>query len=416
MATVTPSTQGKSMNRNNVLIGQSGGPTSVINASLAGVVQRVSSAGGFGSIYGMRYGIQGFLQEQLIDLGREPESTIEGLRSTPGSALGSCRYRMTDADLPRVRSLMEVHEIGTFFLIGGNDTMETIHRVEEYCRTTGYPLTCIGIPKTVDNDLYGTDHVPGFASAARYIALSVQQAGRLANDMQKVDRFTVFQTIGREAGWLAASSILARQQPDDAPHLIYLPERAINRDRMVADVKSTIASLGWCFIVIGEGTSWEDGTPVSASTVADGFSNTEFGAMSGSSAALNLHRIIAEETGMRGEFQITESLPMCAIDRASTIDLEEAYLCGVNAVEFARSGKTGVMVSIARHAGSDYSIEYTETPLSEVAVMAKPMPDEYINTRGNGVTSAFVDYIRPLVGEMPTYSVLGHHSQGERDE
>jgi 6-phosphofructokinase len=400
------------MPRNNILVGQSGGPTSVINSSLSGVIRRANAVAGFGTILGMRYGIEGFLQEQLIDLGKEPESTIEGLRSTPGSALGSCRYKMTDEDLPRVRNLLEKYHIGTFFLIGGNDTMETIHRVEEYCRSTGYPLAGIGIPKTVDNDLYGTDHAPGFASAARYIALSVQQAGRLAHDMQRVDRFTIFGTIGRDSGWLAASSILAQRRPEDAPHLIYMPERPLDRARVIAEVKKTIDSIGWCYIVIGEGTMWDDGTPVSAGSATDGFSNVEFGAMGGASAALNLHRIITGETGLRGEFQITESLPMCSIDRASRIDLEEAYRCGETAVEFALAGRSGVMVSIERGDGSDYAVGYAGTPLSEVAVRTKPMPDEFINSEGNGVTQAFIDYLRPLMEEMPDYSVLGEQSQG----
>ena len=172
-----------------------------------------------------------------------------------------------------------------------------------------------GIPKTVDNDLYAVDHTPGFPSAARYVALSVQQAGRLARDMQRVDRFLVHQTIGRDAGWLAASAAIARTRDEDGPHYIYVPEQPISRDQVLSDVHTAVDAYGWASIVIGEGTTWTDGTPVSAASTADRFNNVEFGAMGGASAAMNLHRFIAAETGYRGEFQIPESMPMASADR-----------------------------------------------------------------------------------------------------
>ena len=398
------------MGRSNVLVGQSGGPTSVINSSLCGVIERAASVGGYGTVLGMRYGIEGFLQEWLVDLGREPPDVVAGLRSTPGSALGSSRHKLTDPELPRIRELLEKHDVGTLFLIGGNDTMDTVHRIERYCRETRYPLTGIGIPKTVDNDLYGTDHTPGYGSAARYIAQSVQQGGRLADDMQKVDRFVVFQTIGRDAGWLAAASALARKRSGDAPHLIYLPERPVNRAAMLDDVRATIDRLGWCFVVVGEGAQWDDGTLVSASTAEDEFSNVEFGAMGGSSAAINMHAMISARTGYRGEFQITESLPMCAIDRASGVDLEEAYRSGEYAVDLARDGQSGVMVAMERVGGGEYAVRYTTAGLEEVAARSKPLPDEFIDAAGNGATEEFIRYASPLVGELPTFSVLGEHS------
>jgi 6-phosphofructokinase 1 len=276
-----------------------------------------------------------------------------------------------------------------------------------YCRDAGYPLIGIGIPKTVDNDLHGTDHTPGYGSAARYMALCVQQAGRLARDMQRVDRFVVFQTIGRDAGWLAASTALAKKRPADAPHLIYMPERRVNRSQLLDDVRAIVDRVGWCFIVIGEGSVWEDGTLVSASTGEDEFSNVEFGAMGGASAAINVHALIARETGYRGEFQITESLPMCAIDRASGVDLDEAYRCGAVAVELARAGRSGVMVSIQRAPGSTYAVSFAATALPDVAARAKRLPSDYINAAGNGVTDAFFEYASPLVGDFPSYSVLG---------
>lgn len=392
--------------KGNAIVGQSGGPTAVINASLCGVIQGALASSKIGRIFGMRWGIEGFLREELTDLGAERSDTIEALRSTPSSALGSCRYKLADDDLPRVRDLLDRYGIRYLFLIGGNDTMDTIHRIEHYCRATGYDLIGVGVPKTVDNDLFGTDHTPGYGSAARYVALSVQQAGRLAEDMQKVDRFVVHQTVGRNAGWLAAASALARRDAADAPHLIYLPERPLAKARLLSEVDAAIAAHGWASIVCGEGILWEDGTPVSQSRVQDGFANLEFGAMGGTSAAIVLHRIIAEELGARGEFQITESLPMCASDRRSETDHAEAYQCGRRAVELADGGTSGVMVSLLREDGSAYAVRYGTSPLEEVAQRAKPLPDSFIAESGSFVTQAFLDYARPLVGELPPFARL----------
>lgn len=394
------------MKTGNVLIGQSGGPTAVINSSLSGVVEAAGRVADMDKIYGMRFGAEGLLKRQFIDLTGLNSAELKGLRCTPGSALGSSRYKLQDDDLPKIRDVLEEHGIRYFFLIGGNDTMDTIHRVEGYCRSTGYELVGIGIPKTVDNDLYGTDHTPGYASAARYIALSVQQAGRLADDMQRVDRFTVFQTVGRDSGWLAASAALARRKEQDAPHLIYVPERPMNREGTVQDIKTAIEKYGWCYIVIGEGAVWDNGQPVSAAVERDNFSNIEFGAMGGASAALGLHSLIRERTGYRGEFQITESLSMCAIDRASQLDLEEARTCGRKAVELALSGRSGVMVTIQRNSTDPYSVMYASEGLERVAVRAKPMPDSFINEAGNFPTEEFLEYLSPLVGDLPEYLSL----------
>ncbi len=388
--------------RGNLLVGQSGGPTAVINASLAGVIRTSGRSDAIDRIVGMRFGIEGFLGEELVDLGALSDSEIDLLSNTPSSALGSCRYKLTDDDLPRIKDLLERHDIRYLLSIGGNDTMDTIHRIEKYCHATGYDLTGIGIPKTVDNDLYATDHTPGYPSAARYVALSVQQGGRLARDMQRVDQYTIFQTVGRDAGWLAAAAALARNGDDDAPHLIYLPERPIDRDQVVSDVQAVVDRTGWCSIVVGEGIRWAGGTPVSASSGSDGFSNVEYGAMGGVSAAIVLHRLIGEATGMRGEFQITESLIMASSDRVVPLDRTEAFACGESAVSRALDGESGVMVTIERTGAADsYGATYGTAPLSEVAVRAKPMPDEFIAQ--SDVTGEFLDYARPLVGELPAY-------------
>jgi ATP-dependent phosphofructokinase / diphosphate-dependent phosphofructokinase len=389
--------------KGNAILGQSGGPTSVINSSLCGLIQGCQKVAEIENIYGMRYGIEGFMNDEIIDLGQESEDTITGLRKTPASALGSCRYKVQDSDFPLILEKFKAYNIRYYFLIGGNDTMDTINRIEKYCRAQGYELNGVGVPKTVDNDLFGTDHTPGYGSAARYIALSVQQSGRLARDMQRVDKYVIHQTVGRDAGWLAAASAITKEKPEDAPHLIYIPEAKLNKEKVIRDVKNCIEKYGWVSIVCGEGILWDDGTPVSASATTDKFSNIEFGAMGGSSAAMNLHKLISTETEYRGEFQVCESLPMCAIDRAVDVDLQEAYQCGLKAVEFATQKQSGVMVCINRISNDPYQCKLEAVALEDVAVKAKPMPPEYINKEGNGVTEAFIEYLKPIIGEFPKY-------------
>ena len=397
------------MSKSNAIIGQSGGPTSVINASLAGIVETAAKNTAIGAVLGMRYGIEGFMAENIIDFGKESPLVIKGLTSTPSSALGSCRHKLKDADLPKIFDVIKKYNIRYMFLIGGNDTMDTICRVAAYTKEHSYELIGIGVPKTVDNDLYGTDHTPGFASAARYMAMSVQQAGILARDMKKVDQFVIFQTIGREAGWLAAATVLARHDEDDAPHILVLPERAFEREAFLSKVEACYKKFGYVSVVCGEGCKYADGTPVSASQIKDKFSNVEFGAMAGTSAAMILHRMIADKFGFRGEFQITESLPMCAADRAVAHDIDEAYMCGKAAVELAAKGTTGVMVTLVREPGKSYKCTTGTIPLSEVAVRAKPMPDEFISEDGFDTTEAFVEYVKPLVGELPRYVKLSYN-------
>jgi len=391
------------MLRGNAILGQSGGPTSVINASLAGIIQGCQQTAGIEKVYGMRFGIEGFMQGDVIDLGAESPETIEALRRTPSSALGSCRHKLKDADFEPILTMLKKFNIRYYFLIGGNDTMDTIHRVEAYCRQQGYELVGVGVPKTVDNDLFGTDHTPGFGSAGRYVAMSVKQAGMLARDMKRVDQYVIFQTVGRSAGWLPAAAALARSAPDDAPHIILFPERPFDREQFLAEVKACHARHGWVSVVCGEGVCYADGTPISASQVTDKFSNVEFGAMGGTSAAMMLHRMIHDAFGWRGEFQVCESLQMCAADRTCPGDVEEAYACGRRAAELAAAGQSGVMVSLVRESTDPYRWSLGTAPLSQVAVEAKPMPDEYISATGMDVTPACVEYLKPLIGPLPDY-------------
>ena len=385
----------------NVLVGQSGGPTAVINASLAGVVEQVQRARavrnrGVDRILGMRFAIEGFLEGRHVDLTGLPPDRLERLARTPSSVLGSCRYKLADDDLPRVLDRLQELDVRYLLYIGGNDTMDTIHRIEAYAADQGYELQGIGVPKTVDNDLHGTHHTPGYPSAASYVARSVQQAGRLARDMQRVDQFAIYQTVGREAGWLAAASALARNRPNDPPHLIYVPEVRLTPERVLADVERAVRAHGFAYIVAGEGVLWEDGRPVSDTSGADRFANVEFGAMGGGSAAFTLHRLISGEFGYRGEFQIPESMAMAADDRVVERDRAEAYEAGRQAVRLAIAGESGVMVTLGTSPG-----ELGTAPLEQVAINAKPMPPEMV--RAGDVTDAYLDYGRALVGTMPVY-------------
>jgi len=378
----------------------------VINSSLAGVIEGAFKTTAIDSVYGMHYGIEGFMQEQILDLNNQTESVLKGLRTTPGSALGSSRHKVKEEDLPRILEVLRKYNIRYFFLIGGNDTMDTINRVERYCRQEAYELIGVGVPKTVDNDLFGTDHTPGFASAARTNILNVKQAGVLARDMKKVDQFVVYQTIGRDAGWLGAATALAKKYEDDAPHLIYCPEFDFDKTNFLEDVEKVYKDYGWVSIVCGEGLKYADGMPVSASQTKDKFNNTEFGAMGGASVGLNLHRFVTENFGFRGEFQITESLIMSDISRASQVDLEEAYQCGLEAVKLAEAQESGYMVSIIRISDDPYTVAFGKVPLMDVAVKAKPMKKEYFNPRGNFVGEAFKNYLRPLINPIPDFTEL----------
>jgi 6-phosphofructokinase 1 len=353
----------------------------------------------------MNFAIEGFMKGELIDLGQLSATQINALRDTPSSALGSSRLKLKDEHFPKILSILKKFNIRFFHIIGGNDSMDTINRVEQYCRKEGYELYGVGIPKTVDNDLFGTDHTPGFPSAARFTALSVLQSGTLARDMQRVDQFVIYQSIGRDAGWLAASAALAKRDEKDAPHILVLPERPLNKNKFLTEVERVYRKCGFVSVVCGEGAVWENKIPVSASETKDKFGNTEFGAMGGTSAALALHKLITTNfKDWRGEFQITESLPMCAADRMTAVDRKEAFELGAAAVKLATKGNTGVMAALKRISNAPYKVELTTAPLSEVAVHAKPMPDNMFTNNGFMINKKYLDYVKPLVGDMPEYT------------
>lgn len=396
------------MQTGNAIVGQAGGPTSVINASLAGVVETALKGRQIETLFGMRFGIEGVLDNKLLDFSKVERETIKQLKHTPSSALGSSRLKLREEHFAPILRRLKHKNIRYFFMIGGNDTMDTIHRVVEYAQTHGWEMQGVGVSKTVDNDLFGTDHTPGFPSAARFVALSILQGGTLARDMQRVDQFVIFQTVGRSAGWLPAAAAAARQKTGDAPHLILLPERPFLREQFLAEVKTAHDKYGFVSIVCGEGITNPDGSPVSASGTRDKFGNTEFGAMGGTSAAMILHRMLSDQFGWRGEFQVCESLQMAAADRTVPLDIKEAYGCGKHAVQLATRGTSGVMVTIERTSqrGEPYQSQFGTVPLSEVANHERPLPDHFIAKNGMDITQAFLDYVNPLIGELPRYARL----------
>jgi ATP-dependent phosphofructokinase / diphosphate-dependent phosphofructokinase len=393
------------MLKGNALAGQSGGPTSVINSTLAGIIEGARRSKRIGRLFGMRFGIEGVLGNHLLDLDGYDRAATKKLQLTPSSALGSSRLKLQEEHFEPILKRLKKYNIRHFFMIGGNDTMDTIHRVVEYANNSGYEMSGVGVSKTVDNDLFGTDHTPGYASAARYVALSIQQGGRLARDMQRVDQFAVFQTVGRSAGWLPAAAACAKKNAADPPHIILMPEVAFDRAKFLAAVEKAQKKFGFVSIVCGEGITNADGSPVSASGTQDRFGNVEFGAMGGTSAAMMLHRMISDEFGWRGEFQVTESLQMCAADRAVKLDIDEAFGCGKEAVRLAENGTSGVMVTIDRVSkrGEPYASDFGTIPLGEVANAERPMPQNFISKDGLFVTKAFLDYANPLIGELPEF-------------
>ncbi|MBI1314244.1 diphosphate--fructose-6-phosphate 1-phosphotransferase [bacterium] len=402
------------MLKGNALIGQSGGPTSVINSSLAGIITAAKRSKLIHRVLGMRFAIEGVLSGHLLELGDFDRAALRQLQLTPSSALGSSRLKLKGEHFQPILKTLKKFDIRYFFMIGGNDTMDTIHRVVEYANDAGYELIGVGISKTVDNDLFGTDHTPGFPSAARYVAQSVQQGGLLARDMQRVDQYVIFQTVGRSAGWLPAAAACAKKNPADPPHIILMPEVPFDRGAFLSAVEKAQKKYGFCSIVCGEGITNADGTPVSASETRDRFGNVEFGAMGGTSAAMLLHRMITDEFGWRGEFQVTESLQMCAADRAVKLDIDEAFGCGQEAVRLAEAGTSGVMVTIERTSkrNDPYASSFGTIELDKVANAERPMPKNFITKDGLFVTKAFLDYAHPLIGELPDYFSLNLQKAG----
>jgi len=391
--------------KGNAVVAQSGGPTAAINSSACGVIQEAIKSGKIGRVIGATNGILGILQEDLFDISAEKPKTIEQLTQTPAAAIGSCRYKLksleeSKADFERILDVFGAHNIRYFFYAGGNDSMDTADKVNKLAAESGYELVCIGIPKTVDNDLAFTDHCPGYGSVAKYVATCAAEAGRDTEALYTTDTCTILEVMGRNAGWIAAATGLASRRPEDAPHLIYMPESAFSFDKLVSDVKEVLKELGRVFIVAGEGLKDEKGEYVTADKGT--FGKDSFGHIQLGGVAEMLKAVIEKEVGIKARFNKPGTNQRSAMHFASLTDVNEAYMCGQMAVKAALSGENGKMVTLVREQGPKYKCTTGLAELRDVANGEKKVPAEYINDKGNHITDAMRDYVKPLVrGEAP---------------
>lgn len=403
------------MLKGNCVIAQSGGPTAVINNSLGGAIEAAYCSEAIGEIYGAKNGIMGILQENFIDLRREDPAAIQGLRFTPGAALGSCRYQLQQKDdFEKLLDIFRAANIRYFFYIGGNDSMDTAAKVNQLAREEGYELRVMGIPKTVDNDLPLTDHCPGYGSAAKYLAASVLEMGIDIKSILTSTKVAIVETMGRNTGWLAAATALARCQPGDAPHLIYLPEVAFNMDDFLADVEGAYRQFGTVLVVVSEGLVDKSGNYVfNDTTTVDVFGHQRLGGL----GQFLLNKIEAE-LKIKGRCILLGTSQRSAMHLASRTDADEAYAVGRVAVEAALQGASGRMVAIKRLEGEEYRCTYELVELAKVANQEKKVPRAWINRGDNDVTADFINYARPLIqGEvnppfhngLPAYVNLAQH-------
>jgi len=389
-----------------LVVAQSGGPTAVINASLAGVVAGAMRYGEtITGIYGALHGIEGVLNEELIDFGKESSRTLDLLRRTPSSALGSCRHKLSQDEYMRILDVFRAHDVRYFCYIGGNDSMDTAHHVWTLATENSYELRAMGVPKTVDNDLGFTDHCPGYGSVARWMAIATRDIGLDTEAIGVVDRVKVIECMGRNAGWITAAAALARDHEDAAPHLIYLPERPIDMSLLLDDVQKVVDRLGHCVIAVCEGAKGMKGKALAESTSAldvDAFGHPQRGG-----AADCLCHAISGELGLKARFDKPGTIQRVAGLQASVVDREEAFAAGEMAVCHAVAGATGKMVTLERISNDPYECQTGLADLNAVANAEKLMPDEFIAPSGNDVTEAFLKYARPLIGEdLPPYAYL----------
>ena len=386
------------MLKGKMVIGQSGGPTAVINQSLVGAILAARRQEAITGILGARHGIQGIMDENFTDLTTQSVEQLEAVANTPAAALGSVRLKPGKAECEKVFEVFKKHDVRYFFYIGGNDSAETAHIIAEMAKEANYDFCTVHIPKTIDNDLKVTDHCPGFASAARFVALAFMGDDR---DNRALSGVKINVVMGRHAGFLTAASALARQADDDGPHLIYLPERVFDIEKFKADVKAMMAKHGRCVVAASEGISDKDGNPIATTGERDSHGNIQLsgtGALGDTLAAL-AKEVLGKGARVRADTfgYLQRSFPTIV----SEVDAREAREVGEVAVNHATSAGEPGSVAIRRLSSAPYRSECFITPLSSVAREATEMKDEYINASGNDVTQAWLDYVAPLVGELP---------------
>jgi 6-phosphofructokinase 1 len=380
-----------------LVVGQSGGPTPVINASLAGVVGEAQQHDCFTGIYGLVHGIEGALKEELLDLTAEKAANLALLGRTPASALGSCRHKLSEDAYERILAVFRAHSVRHFVYIGGNDSMDTCHRILKLAAASGYEMQVMGVPKTIDNDLACTDHCPGYGSAARFLALATRDTGRDLEAMATFDDVTILEAMGRNAGWLTASAALSKKLEDEAPHLIYVPEVPFDQDRFLDDVARIHARLGRVFVVVSEGIRDADGQFIGQEkqSSSDAFGHVVHSLTVGVAAYLT--DIVRGSLGLQARFLrpglIGRALSCCVAET----DRQEAWGVGRAAIAQLVAGHSGHMVTLKRISNIPYRCETGMAPLAEVANAEKLLPRAFVNERGNMPTGAFWDYALPLI-------------------
>jgi len=384
----------------NCLVAQSGGPTSVINSTLAGVVtEALKFEDNIEEIYGGRNGIQGIMNEDFVNLAEESQLVIRGLRYTPGPALGSCRYKIKkQEDYDKILKIFEAHNIKYFFYIGGNDSQDTALKIHEAAVAKGQPLRVIGLPKTMDNDLPITDHCPGYGSVIKYVATTVRELACDHNGMANHDLVSIVEVMGRTAGWVAAGASLAKRKdhPHDPPHIILLPEIAFNPQKFVADVQNVLKSEKFCMVVVAEGLVDENGNYVSASAKTDSFGHPSLGG-----SAEYLQGLLEQSAGIKPKITRLGYAQRAAVHCSSKADNDEAFAAGAAAVQAAVRGESGKMVTLLRADSSDYKCETGLTSLTEIANQVKPFPLQWVNEDGISLNYQFHKYATPLItGEV----------------
>ncbi len=393
------------MNRN-ILIMQSGGCTPVINRSLFGLVQEAFEQGsGIGEVYGARYGMEGILRGDLIDLRRVPADEWRRIAHTPGAALGSTRRKMRDEDALPILDLLRDNDIGCWFIIGGNDSAWTGHVVGQAAEAAGLPLTVINVPKTIDNDLTLTDHSPGYGSAARFVALATMGAGRDAESMGIASPITVIEVMGRDAGWLAASSALAKRDERDAPHYIGVPELPLDETRFLDRMEDAYRSYGFAVAVVAENVRAVNGKPFGAQ--GEPMYMDDFGHPYYEPPAQHLAALVSRRLGVRIRYEKPGTIQRSMMACISATDAHEAETAGRAAVRCAQAGMNDVMVTLERVPGDKYVCATGTAPLADVGGKVKRMPPEYMDADNYFVTREFMDYALPLLGEpLPAYGRL----------
>ena len=385
--------------KKNAFYAQSGGVTSVINATAAALIlESKKHKTKIGKVFAGKNGILGALKEELIDTSKESLSAINSLKSTPGGVFGSCRVKLKSLDenkkeYMRLINVFKAHDIGYFFYNGGNDSADTAYKVSQISKKLGYPINCIAIPKTVDNDLAVTDCCPGFGSAAKYIATSTMEASLdVASMCETSTKVFILEVMGRHAGWMAASSALARTSKNDPPHIILLPEVVFNQSKFLDKIRKCVKKNGYCVIVASEGVKNSKGKFLAESDTKDAFGHTQLGGV-----APYLGSMISKKLKLKNHWAVSDYLQRSARHIASQTDLLHAEAVGIHAVKYAVKGMNGVMPVIVRGKGKKYSWKISPVSLSKIANVEKKLPKSYISGNGFDVTSKAIKYLSPLI-------------------